>query len=333
MDIYKNNKRMYLELVNHFKNVDRIGMYGGYECNRFTRIYDNRIEKPKPYQRVLQLLKNNRLQNYFVKLMEESNNSDRNYSDEFIFNKLRKFYRNKIKKSTHIEKSKKQDDDNNNKRPMSRTKDIMKLLGENTKITKYLDVGCGNGTITENIGKTLGLSKEDVHGCDIFDVSDKNKEITYKKLEDEKSLPYKDAEFDLITVFMAMHHFRNLAKMLSEIKRVLKPGGHFIFREHDCDSDDLSDVIDIQHGLFIKVWGENPEMPRFCNSDLYYYAKYYSRKEWIDMFKDLGLKQMKSSPDHNSVIDNYFSDKKSKNNLHNMFFNNVDRHYYGYYKN
>jgi SAM-dependent methyltransferase len=43
-------------------------------------------------------------------------------------------------------------------------------------------------------------------------------------------LPYKDSSFDLVATFLALHHF-NLELSLSEIYRVLKPGGKGVFME------------------------------------------------------------------------------------------------------
>jgi ubiquinone/menaquinone biosynthesis C-methylase UbiE len=42
--------------------------------------------------------------------------------------------------------------------------------------------------------------------------------------------------------------------MLREIRRVLKPNGVLIVREHDCVSRGLSDVLDIVHGFYSMVW-------------------------------------------------------------------------------
>jgi SAM-dependent methyltransferase len=43
-------------------------------------------------------------------------------------------------------------------------------------------------------------------------------------------LPFKNESFDIVTAFVALHHF-NLEMSFSEIKRVLKPGGRGIFME------------------------------------------------------------------------------------------------------
>ncbi len=51
-------------------------------------------------------------------------------------------------------------------------------------------------------------------------------------------LPFKDGAFDIVTAFVALHHF-NLELAVPEIKRVLKPGGRGIFMEPLMDSRTL----------------------------------------------------------------------------------------------
>ncbi len=46
-------------------------------------------------------------------------------------------------------------------------------------------------------------------------------------IADAEALPFDDQSFDLVTCRIAPHHFPNVAKFLSEVRRVLKPGGTF----------------------------------------------------------------------------------------------------------
>jgi demethylmenaquinone methyltransferase / 2-methoxy-6-polyprenyl-1,4-benzoquinol methylase len=48
---------------------------------------------------------------------------------------------------------------------------------------------------------------------------------------DSEQLPFSDASFDAVTVAFGVRNFENLQKGLSEIYRVLKPGGTFIILE------------------------------------------------------------------------------------------------------
>jgi SAM-dependent methyltransferase len=44
-------------------------------------------------------------------------------------------------------------------------------------------------------------------------------------------LPFPDTSFDLVTSRHAPHHFRDAAKFLAEVARVLKPGGRFVMAD------------------------------------------------------------------------------------------------------
>ncbi|MGB0979292.1 MAG: bifunctional demethylmenaquinone methyltransferase/2-methoxy-6-polyprenyl-1,4-benzoquinol methylase UbiE [Croceimicrobium sp.] len=48
---------------------------------------------------------------------------------------------------------------------------------------------------------------------------------------DSENLPFPDATFDAITVAFGVRNFENLKKGLSEMNRVLKPGGHLLVLE------------------------------------------------------------------------------------------------------
>ncbi len=43
-----------------------------------------------------------------------------------------------------------------------------------------------------------------------------------------------DSRVDLITCFVTLHHVPQLKPILSELVRILRPGGYLILREHDC---------------------------------------------------------------------------------------------------
>jgi len=103
---------------------------------------------------------------------------------------------------------------------------------------KILDVATGTGDLAINLCKT-GASE--IVGLDIstgmLEVG--KTKIKSKKLEnviqmvqgDSENLPYKDHYFDAITVAFGVRNFENLEKGLSEIFRVLKPGGIFVVLE------------------------------------------------------------------------------------------------------
>ncbi|MFA5105513.1 MAG: class I SAM-dependent methyltransferase [Candidatus Micrarchaeia archaeon] len=93
---------------------------------------------------------------------------------------------------------------------------------------RLLDLGCGTGSLSEKIiSKYPG--KFDVTGADF------NREAY--KLEGGKfvqadlnrpPLPFPDASFDVVMLVEVIEHVDNPASLLSEIRRVLSPGGTLI---------------------------------------------------------------------------------------------------------
>ena len=57
-----------------------------------------------------------------------------------------------------------------------------------------------------------------------------------------------------VCALMTLHHVRNLKPLLDDVRRVLRRGGLFIFREHDCHSRANAAVVDIMHGMHYRSW-------------------------------------------------------------------------------
>lgn len=94
---------------------------------------------------------------------------------------------------------------------------------------RVLDYGCGAGRIV------IELRKKGVNafGCDVFyDGGDYSKVIDDSLFENSiirrmegDTIPFETASFDFVINKMVMEHVENLDSVLSEIHRVLKPGG------------------------------------------------------------------------------------------------------------
>jgi SAM-dependent methyltransferase len=55
-------------------------------------------------------------------------------------------------------------------------------------------------------------------------------------LSDATSIPFKDSEFDVVYSYGVVHHIPNVLGVLSEVKRVLRPGGSFLGMVYNRDS-------------------------------------------------------------------------------------------------
>jgi demethylmenaquinone methyltransferase/2-methoxy-6-polyprenyl-1,4-benzoquinol methylase len=101
-----------------------------------------------------------------------------------------------------------------------------------------LDIATGTGDLAINLTKT---SATKIIGLDISDgmLAVGRKKIEKLQLQnriemvlaDSEKIPFNDASFDAITVAFGVRNFENLETGLSEIYRVLKPGGIFVVLE------------------------------------------------------------------------------------------------------
>ena len=81
---------------------------------------------------------------------------------------------------------------------------------------RLLDIGCG---LNELVRTYAG----DGTGVDVYQWGEVEVVV-----DDTADLPFRDGEFDTVTVVAALNHIPNRAEALVEAYRVLKPGGSII---------------------------------------------------------------------------------------------------------
>jgi ubiquinone/menaquinone biosynthesis C-methylase UbiE len=122
-----------------------------------------------------------------------------------------------------------------------------------------LDIASGSGYGTY----IMAGEAEKVIGVDVDEESVKYAQRNYKrpntefKVGDAEKIPLEDASVDVVVTFETVEHIKNYKKFLSEIKRVLKPGGFAIistpndlefpegnhFHLHEFTHDELKKVL------------------------------------------------------------------------------------------
>jgi ubiquinone/menaquinone biosynthesis C-methylase UbiE len=171
-------------------------------------------------------------------------------------------------------------------RESARQQDIFRFYNGHPK--KYLDLGGGDGKISSSIGRYLNLDGEEIVCADIDswwdDERTEKEDITYMKISECGILPFRDSEFGLVTCFQSLHHMKNQDLVISELYRVIEPGGYVIIREHDCDSVLMKILIDIEHCIFEDVLKDPSE--GFIET---YHGCYRSKGEWSRLFYRHGL--------------------------------------------
>ena len=116
-------------------------------------------------------------------------------------------------------------------------KKVVKLVSENNP-QQILDIATGTGDLALMMAK---LNPKKIVGLDIsagmLEVGKQKiaKANLTDKIEmivgDSENIPFDDNTFDAITVSFGVRNFENLDKGLTEILRVLKPGGKFVVLE------------------------------------------------------------------------------------------------------
>jgi SAM-dependent methyltransferase len=107
-------------------------------------------------------------------------------------------------------------------------RDLIKLLFESSGASgEILNIGAGVGEDLGVISKYGSVHVLDVAPEAIALIPDDL--VKSKQVGDATSMPYADNSFDLVVAFDVLEHIENDAKAISELRRVLRPGGAFIF--------------------------------------------------------------------------------------------------------
>ncbi|MBI3591627.1 MAG: class I SAM-dependent methyltransferase [Candidatus Melainabacteria bacterium] len=170
-----------------------------------------------------------------------------------------------------------------NERIQRRAKQVKDLL-EDYLPDNLLDVGCGNGDITNEIRESLMLSSQSVIGLEVS--SKQNVQLPFQLLiYDGFNFPLADKSFNLITLLTTLHHAENPRKLLQEIYRVLKPNAYLIVRDFDSSTEELKTFNLIMDYLFYKVYIPCSDVPIPGN--------YLGFKDWLAIFREEGFKDKK----------------------------------------
>lgn len=88
-----------------------------------------------------------------------------------------------------------------------------------------LDLGCGDGRLTAEIGAAGRLTAADVSKVALERAAPRVPGARLVELEPDSPLPFDDGSFDLTTCVETIEHVRDVQLLLSEVRRTLRPGG------------------------------------------------------------------------------------------------------------
>jgi demethylmenaquinone methyltransferase/2-methoxy-6-polyprenyl-1,4-benzoquinol methylase len=169
------------------------------------------------------------------------------------------------------------------------------------KPSTLLDVATGTADVAILASSMLNIEK--IIGIDISDGMleigrEKIKKLSLEnKIElfngDSEAIKFEDNSFDAVTVSFGVRNFQDLEKGLSEIKRVLKPGGKLMVLEFSKPKIPLVKAV---YNFYMKL--VTPNMGRLFskNKNAYKYLdesikKFPEGKNFINVLDKLGYKE------------------------------------------
>lgn len=106
------------------------------------------------------------------------------------------------------------------------------LEGAGFRAPAVLDLGCGPGSLTD---KLLSIPNVRLTGVDISAAMIRRARQRFPQVQfsvdDAEALPFEDNSLEAVFCSGVLHHLPSLQMALSEIRRVLKPGGFLVARE------------------------------------------------------------------------------------------------------
>jgi len=105
-----------------------------------------------------------------------------------------------------------------------------------------LEVGCGEGELSERVQREIGAELVAI------DQSERMVELTRMRgvdarVGDAQALPFADSSFDVAIAAWMLYHVRDLDRTITELARVLRPGGRLVAATNA--SDHLQEMMDL----------------------------------------------------------------------------------------
>lgn len=200
-----------------------------------------------------------------------------------------------------------------------RIRDAFNTAAETTK-GKALDIGCLDENLTRYVCMKLdnGFMHDKIdeqHGIDVKEWQGENRHIVDEKgfvyfteIDTEYSrYPYPDNNFFFITCFQVLHHVENPTFILSEIYRVIAPGGYVIIKEHDIINQNVASLCYVSHIIrkylisdVQELGSPNPDYPIIK-------CWFKNRHTWDKLFHRAGFNIISYYYQPNNTIGTYYT--------------------------
>jgi SAM-dependent methyltransferase len=141
-----------------------------------------------------------------------------------------------------------------------------------------LDVGCGNGVISWNLGQLR--SGRQFTGVDVVE---RDTCLIPCQMYDGDVIPFAPASFDYVLFVDVLHHTTNAERLLAQAKRIARKG--IVIKDHYCESR-----LDHYTLAFMDRIGNPQHGIPLPNS-------YKSSREWRELFGRLGVHEIRTLTD------------------------------------
>ena len=174
---------------------------------------------------------------------------------------------------------------------------------KNLEVKKVIDIATGTGDFAI---ASLKLNPDEVIGVDISSgmlevgakkMKNKGHDKTIKMiLGDSENLAFEDNYFDALTVGFGVRNFENLEKGLSEMLRVIRPGGKIVILEFSKPKKfPVKQVFSFYSKYFIPFFGKqiskDPQAYAYLPESV---AAFPEGKEFENILKKLNYKSVQS---------------------------------------
>jgi ubiquinone/menaquinone biosynthesis C-methylase UbiE len=167
--------------------------------------------------------------------------------------------------------------------------DTVESTLKNLPAGRVLDVATGNGNfihfLIEHLGsfdEIIGIDTSEKVGAAFAEAFKDQPKVRFETMDAAKlNLP--DASFDIVCISNSLHHMPDHEPVLSEMKRVLKPGGHCLVAEMYRDNQTETQMT---HVLMHHWWGAIDTAKGIVHNET------YTRQQLLDIVSGLGLQEL-----------------------------------------
>jgi ubiquinone/menaquinone biosynthesis C-methylase UbiE len=167
--------------------------------------------------------------------------------------------------------------------------DTVESTLKNLPAGRVLDVATGNGNfihfLIKNLGyfdEIVGIDTSEKVGAAFAEAFKDQPKVRFETMDAAK-LNFPDAFFDTVCISNSLHHMPDPEPVLSEMKRVLKPGGHFLIAEMYRDNQTETQMT---HVLMHHWWGAIDTAKGIIHNET------YTRQQLLNIVSGLGLQEL-----------------------------------------